>query len=264
VTTPARVLAIGGSDSGGGAGVQADIKTIIALGGYAATAVTAVTVQDTVRVHEVMAVPPAMVARQVAVVLDDIGADAVKTGMLGDAPTIMAVCDALAARGIGHLVVDPVLRPTGGGPALLAEAALGTLRARLLPMTGVVTPNLAEAAALTGRDVTDLGGMIEAARALRDMGAAAALVTGGHLEGEMLTDVLLDATGYETFSAPRIATRHTHGTGCTLASAVAVGLAQGLALREAVMRARAFVRAAILAAPGFGAGHGPLGHATCL
>lgn len=260
MTTPARVLAIGGSDSGGGAGVQADIKTIAALGGYAVTAVTAVTVQDTHQVHEVMVVPPAIVARQMAVVLDDIGADAVKTGMLADAATIIAVCEVLAVRAAGPLVVDPVLRATGGGPALLALAAIGALRTRLLPMTRVLTPNLAEAAALTGRAVNDLTGMTEAAQALRDMGTQAVLVTGGHLESDMLTDVLLDATGCEMFSAPRIDTRHTHGTGCTLASAVATGLAQGLGLREAVVRARAFVRAAIMAAPGLGSGHGPLGH----
>jgi hydroxymethylpyrimidine/phosphomethylpyrimidine kinase len=258
---PARVLAIGGSDSGGGAGIQADIKTISALGGYAATAVTAVTAQDTHRVHEVLAVPPALVARQVALVLDDIGADAVKTGMLGDIATVEAVCDVLAARAVGvPLVVDPVLRATGGGPALLADAALGPLRTRLLPMTSVITPNLAEAAALTGLVVEDPDGMAAAARALLAMGARAVLVTGGHLAGETLTDLLLDASGCDMFSAPRIETRHTHGTGCTLASAIATGLAQGMTLRDAVLRARAYVRAAIAAAPGFGGGHGPLGH----
>jgi hydroxymethylpyrimidine/phosphomethylpyrimidine kinase len=260
MAAPARVLAIGGSDSGGGAGIQADIKTIAALGGYAATAVTAVTAQDTHRVHEVLAVPPALVARQMALVLDDIGADAVKTGMLGHAGTIIAVADVLAARAAVPLVVDPVLRATGGGPALLADAALGTLRQRLLPLTSVITPNLAEAAALTGIVVEDLEGMAAAARALLAMGARAALVTGGHLAGETLTDLLMDASGSEIFSAPRIETRHTHGTGCTLASAIATGLAQGMTLRDAVVRARAYVRAAIAQAPGLGGGYGPLNH----
>lgn len=258
-----RVLAIAGSDSGGGAGIQADIKTITALGGYAATAVTAVTAQDTHRVHEVMAVPPALVARQVALVLDDIGADAVKTGMLGDAATVAAVADVLARHAPGiPLVVDPVLRATGGGPPLLAEDALAVLRARLVPMAAVITPNLVEAAALSGGVVEDLDGMEAAARALLAMGARAVLVTGGHLAGDTLTDLLVDKSGSETFSASRIATRHTHGTGCTLASAVATGLAQGMGLRAAVVRARAYVRAAIAAAPGLGGGHGPLNHAV--
>ena len=260
MAAPARVLAIGGSDSGGGAGIQADIKTIAALGGYAVTAVTAVTAQDTHRVHEVLAVPPALVARQVALVLDDIGADAVKTGMLGDAATIVAVADVLAARAAVPLVVDPVLRATGGGPALLAEAALGTLRTRLLPLTRVITPNLDEATALTGLVVDDLESMAAAGQALLAMGARAVLVTGGHLAGETLTDLLIDASGSEMFSALRMDTRHTHGTGCTLASAIAIGLAQGMTLRDAVIRARAYVRAAIERAPGFGGGHGPLGH----
>jgi hydroxymethylpyrimidine/phosphomethylpyrimidine kinase len=262
-TAPGRVLAIGGSDSGGGAGIQADIKTITALGGYAATAVTAVTAQDTHRVHEVCPVAPALVARQIALVLDDIGADAVKTGMLGDAATIAAVCDTLAGHAPGvPLVVDPVLRATGGGPPLLEDAALETLRHRLLPMASLVTPNLPEAAALTGLVVQDLGGMRDAARALLALGAKAVLVTGGHLQGDTVTDLLVTEAGSETFAAPRIATRHTHGTGCTLASAVATGLAQGMALREAVARALAYVRAAIEAAPGLGGGHGPLGHAV--
>lgn len=260
-----RVLAIAGSDSGGGAGIQADIKTIMALGGYAATAVTAVTAQDTYRVHEIMAVPPALVARQVTLVLDDIGADAVKTGMLGDGATVAAVADVLAAHAPAvPLVVDPVLRATGGGPPLLAEAALALFRTRLVPLARLITPNLAEAAALTERVVQDLDGMRAAAFALREMGANAVLVTGGHLDGDVLTDVLVTAEGVEMFAAPRIATRHTHGTGCTLASAAATGLALGMPLRAAVVRARAYVRAAIAAAPGFGGGHGPLGHAVKL
>jgi hydroxymethylpyrimidine/phosphomethylpyrimidine kinase len=258
-----RVLAIAGSDSGGGAGIQADLKTIMALGGYATTAVTALTAQDTRGVHEIHRVPPAFVARQIAVVLDDIGADAVKTGMLGDAATIEAVCDALAAHAPGvPLVVDPVLRATGGGPPLLADAALDALRRLLLPMASVITPNLSEAAALSGVAVGDRDGMRDAARALLALGVPAVLLTGGHLAGATVVDLLVTQAGAEEFAAPRIETRHTHGTGCTLASAVATGLAQGMALRDAVVRARAYVRAAIAAAPGFGGGHGPLNHAV--
>ena len=194
-------------------------------------------------------------------VLDDIGADAVKTGMLGDAVTIETVCGALAAHAPGvALVVDPVLRATGGGPPLLADAALDILRRRLLPMACVITPNLAEAAALSGRPVHDLDGMRDAAHALLALGVPAVLVTGGHLTGGTLVDLLVTHAGAEEFAAPRIETRHTHGTGCTLASAVATGLAQGMGLRGAVVRARAYVRAAIAAAPGFGGGHGPLNH----
>jgi len=256
-----RVLAIAGSDSGGGAGIQADIKSITALGGYAATAITALTAQDTHRVHDIHRVPPAFVARQIAVVLDDIGADALKTGMLGDAATIEAVCDALVAYAPNiALVVDPVLRATGGGPPLLPDTALDMLRRRLLPMASVITPNLAEAAALSGRPVHDVDGMRDAAHALLALGVPAVLVTGGHLTGGTLVDLLVTQAGVEEFAAPRIETRHTHGTGCTLASAVATGLAQGMGLRDAVVRARAYVRAAIAAAPGFGGGHGPLHH----
>jgi hydroxymethylpyrimidine/phosphomethylpyrimidine kinase len=252
------VLAIAGSDSGGGAGIQADIKTIAALGGYAATAITALTAQDTLGVHEVLAVPPAFVARQIAVVLGDIGADAVKTGMLGDAATIEAVCDALAGC-VAPLVVDPVMVAKGGA-RLLSSGAVAVLIARLLPLAAVVTPNLPEAEALTGLPIDDLAGMQRATEALLRMGAPAVLLKGGHLRGNTLTDLLATGAETEAFAAPRIASRHTHGTGCTLASAVATGLAQGMTLRDAVLRARAYVRAAIAGAPGYGGGHGPLNH----
>ncbi len=256
----ARVLAIAGSDSGGGAGIQADIKTITALGGYAATAITALTAQDTRGVHGIQLVPPAFVRQQIAVVLDDIGADAVKTGMLGNAEIIEVVCDTLAQHAAsGPLVVDPVMVATAGR-RLLAEDALDILRRRLLPMASVVTPNIPEAEVLTGITIGDVDAMRRAAAAIRAGGVAAVLLKGGHLPGDAVVDLLATAEGVETFAAPRIVSRHTHGTGCTLASAVATGLAQGLHLRDAVQRARAFVRAAIAAASGFGAGHGPLNH----
>ncbi len=256
-----RVLVIAGSDSGGGAGIQADIKTITALGGYAATAITALTAQDTFGVNGVHAVPPAFVRAQMRAVLDDIGADAVKTGMLGDAAMIGAICDELAPlAGNVPVVVDPVMVAKGGA-RLLEEAAVETLLRRLLPLAAVLTPNLPEAQALLGYSV-DAAAMGEAAEALRALGAAAVLLKGGHLPGDEVVDVLATSAGTAWFRAPRIATSSTHGTGCTLASAIAAGLAQGMALHHAVARARAYVRAALATAPGFGGGHGPLNHAV--
>ncbi|MBS0559319.1 MAG: bifunctional hydroxymethylpyrimidine kinase/phosphomethylpyrimidine kinase [Proteobacteria bacterium] len=255
-----RVLSIAGSDSGGGAGIQADIKTIAALGGYAATAVTALTAQDTIAVHAVLPVPPDFVRRQILAVLGDIGADAVKTGMLGDAATVAAVADALDEAGCtAPLVVDPVMVATSGA-RLLAPDAVDVLKARLLPRAALLTPNLPEAEALVGFPVHHAADMARVAAALLASGAAAVLVKGGHLEGGTVTDLLATPTGMEAFSAPRIPSASTHGTGCTLASAIATGLAQGMALRDAVLRARAYVRAAIAAAPGYGAGKGPLNH----
>jgi len=255
-----RVLVIAGSDSGGGAGIQADIKTITAFGAYAATAITALTAQNTQGVHGVHAVPPDFVARQITVVLDDIGADVVKTGMLGDAATIEAVCDALERHAAGvPVVVDPVMVATTGA-RLLASGALETLKRRLLPLARVITPNRPEAEALAGMTIDDVAAMHHAAEAMLTLGVPAVLLKGGHLPGEQVIDLLATVDGVEELVAPRIASRHTHGTGCTLASGIAAGLAQGLGLRDATVRARAFVRAAIAAAPGFGAGHGPLNH----
>ncbi|MBU8541395.1 bifunctional hydroxymethylpyrimidine kinase/phosphomethylpyrimidine kinase [Falsiroseomonas tokyonensis] len=255
-----RVLICAGSDSGGGAGIQGDIKTVTALGGYAATAVTALTAQNTLGVQDVMGVPPDFIRLQIRMVLDDLGADAIKTGMLADVATIEAVCEALAAHGAGiPLVADPVM-VAKGGHRLLAADAVATLVERLLPMAALITPNLPEAEALVGFPVQDVPAMHRAAEALLRMGVRAVLVKGGHLDGEVLTDILATAAGTETFESPRIAGTSTHGTGCTLASAIACGLAQGMPLRDAVARARAYVRAAMRAAPGFGQGHGPLGH----
>ena len=259
-----RVLVVAGSDSGGGAGIQADIKTLTALGAYAATAVTALTVQDTRGVRDVLPVPPAFVAAQMRAVLDDIGADAMKTGMLADAATIDAVCDALDAHG-GRpaLVLDPVM-VAKGGQALLAPAALATLKRRLLPHAAVLTPNVPEAEVLSGSTIADEAGLWRAAEALLTLGVPAVLLKGGHLPGESVVDLLATESGTAIFRAPRIVSRHTHGTGCTLVGAIAAGLAQGMTLRPSVERARAYVRAAIAAAPGYGAGHGPLNHAvTC-
>ncbi len=256
----ARVLIVAGSDSGGGAGIQADIKTVTALGGYAATAITALTAQDTTGVHGIHPVPPDFIASQMRVVLADIGADAVKTGMLGDAATIETVADVLAESAPGvPLVLDPVMVAKGGA-RLLDAGATGALRTRLLPMAFVVTPNVPEAEVLLGRTVATIADMEAAARDLLAFGAKAALIKGGHIVGDTVTDVLATPAGVERFSGPRIAGRSTHGTGCTLASAIACGIAQGMALTDAIRRARAYVVRAIETAPGLGTGHGPLNH----
>jgi hydroxymethylpyrimidine/phosphomethylpyrimidine kinase len=256
-----RILAIGGSDSGGGAGIQADIKTVTALAAYASTAITALTAQDTRGVHAVHQVKLDFLRLQIELALADPGADMVKTGMLGDEAVIGLVCDLMPAG--MRLVVDPVMQAKGGFP-LQAAAARDALRNRLLPIATVLTPNVPEAEILTGLVIADQAAMVAAAERLRGMGAAAVLLKGGHMPGETVVDVLVTAEGVELFSHPRIASRHTHGTGCTLASAVAAGLAQGMELRAAVRRARAFVRAAIETAPCLGVGHGPLNHAITL
>ena len=257
-----RVLVIAGSDSGGGAGIQADIKTITMFGAYAATAITALTAQNTLGVAAVHVAPLDFVARQIEVVMRDIGADVVKTGMLADAATIEAVCDALAQFAPGvPVVVDPVMVATSGA-RLLADDALSLLMRRLLPIARVITPNLPEAEALAGMPIPDVAAMHRAADALLSLGVPAVLLKGGHLPGTQVVDLLATEDGVEEFAAPRIDSRNTHGTGCTLASGIAASLAQGMTLREAVLRARDYVRAAIASAPGFGAGHGPLNHAV--
>ncbi|MGD2132863.1 MAG: bifunctional hydroxymethylpyrimidine kinase/phosphomethylpyrimidine kinase [Maricaulaceae bacterium] len=261
---PARVLIVAGSDSGGGAGIQADIKTVTALGGYAMTAVTAITVQDTTGVHGVHPVPLDVVEKQIACVLADIGADAIKTGMLGDKKTVERVAKALsAAAAQTPLVVDPVMVAKGGA-ALLKDDAVGAVKKHLLPLAALVTPNAPEAARLTGIEVVDQDTQTAAGRALLDLGAEAALVKGGHLPGPSVIDVLVTESGVRVFDNPRIETTSTHGTGCTLASAIATGLGQGMALEGVVERAIGYVREAMTHAPGFGAGHGPLDHGWML
>ena len=255
-----RVLILAGSDSGGGAGLQADLKTVTALGGYAATAVTAVTVQNTLGVTGVLPVPADMVTAQARAVLDDIGADALKTGMLGDiamVETVAAILD--SAAGI-PAVVDPVMTAKGGA-ALLATDAMDAVRRLMVPRARLLTPNVPEAEALTGLGITNLDDQRRAGEALLALGARAVLMKGGHLHGERVTDLLLTPEGETLFESARLETRHTHGTGCTLASACAAGLAQGLSLEAAVARAWAYVQEAIARAPGLGRGHGPLDHA---
>jgi hydroxymethylpyrimidine/phosphomethylpyrimidine kinase len=258
-----RVLVIAGSDSGAGAGIQADIKTVAALGGYATTAITALTAQDTHGVHGVFAVPPSFLRQQIEVVLGDIGTDVFKTGMLADEGTMQTVADAIARHRACPFVLDPVMIAKGGH-RLLAEGAVSCLKRVLVPLATLITPNVPEAEALAGRAIRTRADQVAVARHLLDLGAAAVLLKGGHMDGAEIADVLATAGGTELFIAPRIDTRHTHGTGCTLASAIAVSLAQGLALAPAVARARAYVRDAIAQAPGFGGGHGPLNHSAVL
>jgi hydroxymethylpyrimidine/phosphomethylpyrimidine kinase len=253
----ARVLTIAGSDSGGGAGIEADIKTIAALGGYACTAITAVTAQNTLGVFAVHTMPADFVKLSMETVLSDIGADAIKLGMLTNEEIIQTVAATLPA-GI-PIILDPVMVATSGA-VLLPDSAIESLRRRLIPHATIITPNLPEAAKLTGMPVDTQDGRIAAAHALILLGAQAALIKGGHGGEDMLTDVLVHQGGVEKITLPRIRSKNTHGTGCTLASAIATGLAQKMTLTDAVHRARNYLQSAIAAAPNFGAGHGPVWH----
>ena len=259
-----RVLIVAGSDSGGGAGIQGDLKTVTALGGYAATAITALTAQNTCGVFGILGIEPGFIAQQMRVVLEDIGADCIKTGMLHNAAVIETVVDTLetAAAAI-PLVVDPVMYAKSGD-SLLDPAARATLIQRLLPRATLITPNVREAAALSGLSIRSPDDLAAAARQLLELGPAAVLVKGGHLPGATVTDWLIWRDGAEAFSAPRSPGRNTHGTGCTLASAIATGLAQGLALNAAVQRALAYVQEAIRSAPDLRTGCGPLNHGHTL
>ncbi|MDB5458232.1 MAG: phosphomethylpyrimidine kinase [Caulobacter sp.] len=260
-----RVLILAGSDPSGGAGIQADIKTVTALGGYAATAITAVTVQNTLGVTDVLPIPLAIIEAQARAVLDDIGADAIKTGMLGDVGVVETVARLLDSAPGVPAVIDPVMVAKGGA-SLLAEQAIGAVKMLMIPRAALLTPNAPEAAALTGLVVETTDDLRRAGEALLDLGAHAVLMKGGHIlsadgAGKRVVDLLITRLGETAFEGERIDTRHTHGTGCTLASACATGLAQGLSLTESVARAWNYVHEAMLRAPGFGAGHGPLDHA---
>ncbi|GEM72212.1 bifunctional hydroxymethylpyrimidine kinase/phosphomethylpyrimidine kinase [Sphingomonas aquatilis] len=255
-----RVLIIAGSDSGGGAGIQADIKTVTMLGGHAMSAITAITAQNTLGVEDVVPIPAKAVVRQMACVAEDIGIDAVKIGMIGGADTVAAVADELA-HGLygGRIVFDPVMIATSG--ARLADDRTIAAMERLARLAAVVTPNLPELAVLCGVETLADEDVESAAIAFATRIGAAVLVKGGHAEGDIVHDRLVDASGVIAhWTHPRIDTRHTHGTGCTLASGIATGLAAGLPLADAVGRAIAYVQAALAAAPGLGAGHGPMGH----
>lgn len=259
-----RVLIVAGSDSGGGAGIQADIKSVTALGGFAMTAITALTAQNTQGVHGIHDVPAAFVAEQMRVVLTDIGADCIKIGMLHRADVIETVVAVLKELAPNVPVVADTVMVAKGGASLLAAEAQHALRGLLVPMASLITPNIPEAEVLTGMKIAKRDDMMHAAKALATLGPEAILLTGGHLEdgGNVMDLFLHGERSVDVFEAPRIDTPNTHGTGCTLASAIACGVAQGLSMRDAVIRARAYVRLAIAGNPGFGHGHGPLNHAV--
>lgn len=254
-----RVLILAGSDSGGGAGIQADIKAVTLLGGFAATAITAITVQNTLGVHGVYPVPLDVIEAQAKVVLDDIGADCLKTGMLGSVEVVETVAHILDYAKSIPVVVDPVMIAKGGSP-LLADQAVEAVRRLMIPRATLLTPNAPEAEALTGVKVEDMDGQRRAGEALLQMGAKAVLMKGGHVPGDMVMDLLLTGDGELVLESERVDSRHTHGTGCTLASACAAGIAKGLPLSQAVAEAWAYVAEAIRRAPGLGQGHGPLDH----
>jgi hydroxymethylpyrimidine/phosphomethylpyrimidine kinase len=259
MSKPPRILSIAGSDSSGGAGIQADIKTITMLGGYAMTAVTAITAQNTVGVQGIVPIAPEMVAQQIASCIADIGVDAVKIGMLADAQVIAAVAAGL--EGIAApVVLDPVMIATSGA-VLAGPEAVAALREVLFPRAALITPNLPELAHLMGRPLSATREMIAAAGELAEAVGTAVLAKGGHAEGDRIVDVLIvPGEAPLSFVHERVDTRHTHGTGCTLSSAIATLLGHGEPLEEAVRQARQYVLRAIRAAPGYGAGHGPLGH----
>ena len=261
-TAPAprgSVLTVAGSDSGGGAGIQADLKAITLLGSYGASAITALTAQNTRGVSAVHGIPASFVTEQLEAVLSDLPVDVVKTGMLLTADIIEALADKLVEHRRRITVVDPVMVAKGGAH-LLDREALDTFRERLLPLSYLLTPNIPEAERLTGLAIRDEAEMEEAARALAAMGARNVLVKGGHLPAGDAVDILFDGGGFTRFTAPRILTRNTHGTGCTYASAIAARLAQGEPLLQAVASAKEFVTAAIRLAHPLGKGHGPVNH----
>ena len=258
-TPTAIALTIAGSDSGGGAGIQADLKTFHSFRVYGTSVLTAVTAQNTLGVSAIHPIPLDVVRAQIEAVASDLPPAAVKTGMLATAPLVELVAEEIRARGFRNLVVDPVMVATSGD-RLLEEIAEGTIARVLLPLATLVTPNLPEARLLTGLAVEDEEGMERAARRLVEMGAGAALVKGGHLSGGEAVDLLFDGVTVHRWRRPRLETRHTHGTGCTLSAAAAAGLARGFPVEVAVAAAVDYVGRAIAQAPGLGRGHGPVNH----
>ncbi|MBW7863184.1 MAG: bifunctional hydroxymethylpyrimidine kinase/phosphomethylpyrimidine kinase [Candidatus Hydrogenedens sp.] len=260
-----RVLTVAGSDSGGGAGIEADIKTITVLGGYAMAALTSVTAQNTLGVTGIYDMAPEAVARQMDAVLEDIGADAVKTGMLSSAPIVEAVAEALRRHGTPNLVVDPVMVAKSGDP-LLREDARHALKTLLLPLAALITPNVPEAEVLTGLAVDGAGGVHAVLEALYGLGPRFVLLKGGHLAGDEAADYLFDGERTRIYTTRRIQTKNTHGTGCTYSAAIAAHLAAGCAMPEAVRLAKDYLTGAIQHsdALGLGSGHGPLHHGWTL
>jgi hydroxymethylpyrimidine kinase/phosphomethylpyrimidine kinase len=253
-----RILTVAGSDSGGGAGIQADLKTITVLGSYGMSAITAVTAQNSVGVQGVHLVPIDFIKLQMDSVITDFGVDAAKTGMLSTPEIVLAVAEQLRHHKVELLVVDPVM-VAKSGDVLLSEAARVTVREELLPLAHVVTPNLPEASELCGFPVEDLDTMKEAARKIRKLGPRFVVVKGGHLEGDAV-DVLFDGKNFQTFETPRLSNRNTHGTGCTFSAALATFLGQGFTTPEAVGEAKKFITRAIALGLDLGSGHGPTNH----
>lgn len=254
-------LTIAGSDSCGGAGIQADIKTMSALGCYAASVITAVTVQNTTGVSAVHAVPPEIVAGQIRAVMDDIRPQAVKVGMVNDINTIKTIADTLAEYDIEHLVVDPVMVATSGA-RLMQDDAVGVFTDRLMPLATLLTPNVPEAEVLSGISINDKSSMDNAARIIQDKGCQSLLIKGGHIEGRKI-DRLYTSMGREReYEAANVATRNTHGTGCTLSSAITSYLAMGYAIGEAIAAAKEWLTGALIAGANveIGSGHGPVNH----
>jgi hydroxymethylpyrimidine/phosphomethylpyrimidine kinase len=259
----AVALTIAGSDSGGGAGIQADLKTFQTFGVFGTTAITAITAQDTTGVRSVHPIPLAMVQDQIDVVVEDLRPGAFKTGMLASADLVALVSDAIDRHGLQAYVLDPVMVTTSGH-RLLEAPAIAAIMARLLPRATVVTPNLEEARILTGQPIVDEAEQVGAARRLVEMGASAALVKGGHGTGATVVDILWDGTSLVRWEHRRIATTRTHGTGCSLSAAITAGLAQKMPLQKAVDHAIRWMPAAIETAPALGRGHGPINHMAAL
>jgi hydroxymethylpyrimidine/phosphomethylpyrimidine kinase len=256
-----RILTIAGSDSGGGAGIQADIKTITALGGYAETVITAITAQNTLGVAGIHEIPAEMVIQQIETVVSDLGVDVIKTGMLSSRTIIEAVIETLSNFQLPvPVVIDPVMVATSGA-RLLSPDAESLMAQSLFPMATLITPNILEAEALLDTRISNIDDMKLAASKLLGCGCSAVLLKGGHLGGETVHDILLADDEYQIFTSPRLNTEQTHGTGCTLASAIATELGKGARLLHAVENARNYVHEAISHAPGFGNGNGPLNHA---
>lgn len=254
----ARVMTIAGSDSGGGAGIQADLKTFAAMGVYGTSAITAITAQNTRTVTEIVEMPDSIIRSQIDAVITDIGVDAVKTGMLSNTRIITVVAEKIDEYEVAPLVVDPVMVAKGGA-RLIQEDAVEALRTLLIPKATVVTPNVPEAETIVGREIVDMDGMRDAAMEIVGLGAQSVVVKGGHLEGPA-TDIFFDGVKVKAFTSQRISTDNTHGTGCTFASAVAAGLARKQSIREAVAAAKKYVTEAIRFAPNIGQGNGPLNH----
>lgn len=256
--TVARVLTIAGSDSGGGAGIQADLKTITTLGGFGMSVITALTAQNTLGVHGIHEIPNDFIEKQFDAVATDIGVDAAKTGMLSSSGIMDIVAKKIEQYGIERLVVDPVMVAKGGA-MLIRQEAKQTLIEKLLPLAFVITPNIPEAEELTGMRIATVDDMKKAAAAIHGMGARNVFLKGGHMTGDAL-DVLYDGTNFHQFVSERIDTKNTHGTGCTTSAAIATGLAQGMDVYEAIGRAKEYISAAIRSALAIGGGHGPTNH----